>query len=183
MAEKAEENTRLSVTVKYKDVKGKGYDMPWVVFHGTVDTIRRDIVQFFGFEDVEVKNEDGTDLPLHALVLNANTYAHQLQGVTQTLGATVTAVQTGVKSGGWSEEKPTAWDQATPQEAAGAAQTAAQPEGSVYPYQDLEDALRAATDAYTLRRIWANNREGFADQKWGERLKAAYKETGKSLAN
>ena len=91
MAEKADENARLSVTVKYKDVKGKGYDMPWVVFHGTVDTIRRDIVQFFGFEDVEVKNEDGTDLPLHALVLNANTYAHQLQGVTQTLGATVTA--------------------------------------------------------------------------------------------
>ena len=67
MAEKADENARLSVTVKYKDVKGKGYDMPWVVFHGTVDTIRRDIVQFFGFEDVEVKNEDVNDanLPLY----------------------------------------------------------------------------------------------------------------------
>ena len=183
MAEKAEENTRLSVTVKYKDVKGKGYDMPWVVFHGTVDTIRRDIVQFFGFEDVEVKNGDGTDLPLHALVLNANTYAHQLQGVTQTLGATVTAVQTGAKSGGWSEEKPTAWDQATPQEATGATQTAAQPEGDVYPYQDIEDALRAATDTLALQLTWATSREEFADEKWGERLRVAYRETGKRLAS
>ena len=165
----------LSVTVKYKDDKGKGYDQPWVVFQGTVDQIREDIIAFFGLIGNETKDAEGNDLALHYLVLNANEYAHLLRRTLQALPGKVVDVQQ--KAGGWDADKPDAWQQAqnTPQEATGATEKPAEQEPVESPADAVIEALGAAHDEQSLKRIWANERQLFGNPDYKDSLIAAYK--------
>ena len=94
MSEQTGRERGLSVTVKYKDGSGKGYDMPWAVFHGAPSEIREDVITYFGLVDNETKDGNGNDLPLHYVVLNAQQYSHQLRGFTNSLPGKITEVKT-----------------------------------------------------------------------------------------
>ena len=73
-------------------------------------------------------------------------------------------------------------DEDAAKEATGATETDEEPDPDVFPYGDIESALRAATELQTLKRVWAENRAAFDDEKWGSKLMDAYKETGKSIS-
>lgn len=58
--------SEVVVTVKY----GKGYEEPWVVFHGPdVDAVKRQLIEFFGM------SPESMALSGHSIVVNARSIA------------------------------------------------------------------------------------------------------------
>lgn len=80
----SDEASGIAVTIKY----GKGYDESWVTFRGDGETVRRDIVGYFGVDSASV-----TDLSLDSLVQNVTQLAHGVGAAAAALGAVVVSEQ------------------------------------------------------------------------------------------
>ena len=145
-----ENENGLTVTVKY----GKGYEETWVVFRGSIATIRRDVIMYFGLDGVSM-----TDMTLSEVVINVTQLAHAKGNVAAALGGVVIVKQA-----------------EAPVEQQGAA-------GDVWGDEPVPvgNPILAAIDAITtitdLKLLWSNNQSEFADSA----VMDAWKVKGKAL--
>lgn len=151
-------NRGITVTIKW----GKGYEEPWLVFHGLAREVREDIIAAFGFD-----GESVADLTLAELVVNAKQAAHGTGRVASQLGGRVIS-QGQAKPAAPTEED--AWSKAEQEPAAPA-------EPEVNPlYAEIEKQPSVAA----LQRLWAENKDAFTAEP---ELMVAYKVKGKALSS
>lgn len=141
-----------TVTIKY----GKGYEESWVVFRGSPDEIRAQLIGYFAPEPETVEG-----LSLHELVLNLTKLAHSTSAASSGLGGTV--INNGGRaqrpsSGGW---------------AAAAAEPAVPERNPLY------GKVESATTLDEVKDIYARNADAF---KADAELLAAWKAKGKELS-
>lgn len=146
-----------SLTIKY----GGDFGAPWLVFKGHPSSIRRQLIEAFGYEEAAVEEIDLASLAAKASMDAAAMYA--LAGVGQPEG-------TGRRT---SKPKGDPWA-ATPKKTT---ETAAEPQVDADTQRVLE-LIAAANDALELKAAWANNQESFEGNK---ELQSAYKARGKEL--
>jgi hypothetical protein len=160
-------------TVKY----GKGYEAPWMVFHGSVSEVREDIATFFG-----IGSEVVTELTGNELLLNASQFAQGI-GNAAALGAVAIPKQdyrpgASAPQGGnpWAglEDEPSLSNSAI----AHRKDVADSYLSTEHPFQHVLDGFAAATDVKELQKVWAANQSAFKD----ETVVAAYKARGKELS-
>ncbi|MEV5330877.1 hypothetical protein [Streptomyces werraensis] len=161
----------MKVTIKY----GKGHDDSWVVFEGSTQEIRTDVIDYFGMDP-----ETLVGLSLSSIVVNATNIAHGKGLIATSLGATVV------------EETPAAAP-AKPTEDPWAAASAAQSGGpwpgsasvAETPAEEKVDDTTAwalgeiekKTSVQELKKFWAENQALFSNEK----IMAAWKARGKAL--
>lgn len=149
---------QISVTIK-----GDGKDATWIVFHGNVAEVRRQIVEVF-----ELTEEGDEKAPLYDLVNEATRTFKTTGNVSSALGGRVIG-------GGSSAKKPagggSAWEQAanTPQEDAVDINVVR-----------LTKAIEAATDVASLKELFARDKAHFDANP---ELLAEWKAKGKSLSS
>ncbi len=141
------ETNGLTVTIKY----GKGYDDSWVVFRGDRESVRQDIIAYFGMDDASVAT-----LTLSELVVNATQVAHGKGALASQLGATV--INSTVATQGKPVEE-------------------AKPEPVKNEANPVLALIEAATDVDALKRLWATNKAAFNDPA----AMAAWKAKGQAL--
>lgn len=157
----------VTVTIKYRDGSGKGFDEPWAVFRGPLQEVRQNIVAFFGVSDEPT-------FTLHDVVVNAKRIAHGVEAVASGLGGKVIPLPSREER----VQSTDAWSQAAPQKPQEpiSGPQEADPEGE--DHELLIEALKGADSINTLRRIWAENTEAFKDPA----VQDAYKARGKELS-
>lgn len=147
------EKSGVSATLKVE-----GRDKPWLVFHGSVERVKEDIVKAFGFETPD----EGTTL--HALVLDANS---MLNGSGRLLKAFPgSTIESRGASSAFAEARNDdgnpPWDEPKQQSATEA----------------MYDQIEAAESTDALKHLWATNRAAFDGDV---ELFAAWKAKGKAL--
>ncbi|QPB09861.1 hypothetical protein KGG73_gp27 [Streptomyces phage Sentinel] len=157
----------MKVTIKY----GKGHDDSWVVFEGSTQEIRTDVLDFFGMDP-----ETQRGLSLSSIVVNATNIAHGKGLIATALGATVVEETTNE-----APAKPTD----DPWAAASAAQSGGPWPGSASvaepkkedPNAYILGEIEKQTTVHGLKKLWAANQSFFADAA----VMAAWKAKGKAL--
>ncbi|MFH8414340.1 hypothetical protein [Streptomyces collinus] len=161
----------MKVTVKY----GKGHDDSWVVFEGSTQEIRTDVIDYFGMDP-----EALVGLSLSSIVVNATNIAHGKGLIATSLGATVVE-----ETPAASPAKPTE----DPWAAASAAQSSGSGSGSVSEASSAQEAPKDDTTAWALgeiaakasvpdlKKFWAENQGLFSNAE----IMAAWKARGKAL--
>ncbi len=145
----------ITVTIKY----GKGYDDSWVVFRGDAESIREDVIGYFGMDRASV-----AELTLSELIVNATQYAHGKTAVASTLNGAVI--------GHKPSEAQDAQGKSSDPWAAAEQQASAQPQEN-----PMLARIAACTTGDELRRLWAGDQAAFADAE----VMAAWKARGKAL--
>lgn len=160
----------MKVTIKY----GKGHDDSWVVFEGSTQEIRTDVIDYFGMDP-----ETLVGLSLSSIVVNATNIAHGKGLIATSLGATVV------------EETPAAAP-TKPTEDPWAAASAAQSGGPWPNSASVAESAEEKTDDTTawalgeiekkttvteLKKFWAENQALFSNEK----IMTAWKARGKAL--
>lgn len=141
----------VSVTIKHD-----GKDSTWLVFRGSVEAVREQIIECFGMTETE-------GLTLHELSVEATRLVKATSQVANGLGGRV------LKGGSQS-----AFAQA--REGGGSAPAPAKEDEDV----PLKGMIEAATSVAALKTLWAENKAAFdADPE----LFAAWKAKGKSLSS
>lgn len=157
----------MKVTIKY----GKGHEDSWVVFEGSTQEIRADVIDYFGMDP-----ETQRGLSLSSIVVNATSIAHGKGLIATSLGATVV------------EETP---EPAKPTEdpwAAVAGQQSGPWPGSASVAESAEEKtddttawalgeIEKKTTVQELKKFWAENQALFSNDK----VMAAWKKRGKAL--
>ena len=164
----------MKVTIKY----GKGHEDSWVVFEGSTEEIRSDVIDYFGMDPNTL-----VGLSLSSIVVNATNIAHGKGLIATQLGGTVV------------EETPAAPSKPTEDPWAAAAnvqsrpwpdrESVAQPTAQAQATQDEGDEttrwalaeIEKQTTVDGLKRFWAENQGLFSNEK----IMAAWKARGKAL--
>lgn len=150
----------ISITLKYP--KPKYQDAPWIVFHGSPEEVREDLIAAFGWDAESV-----TDLSLHEVTLKAQAAVQGAGEVANQLGGTVLSGGGGAKSSAWSQAGSRASEQAE----------GAEPED---PTAWLKVEIDKATSGDGLKRLWADNKAAFDAHA---ELMDLWKAKGKSLSS
>lgn len=150
------------VTIK----TGKAYDDSWYTFRGTPESIKEQIVSFFGFDSASVAS-----LTVHEVSVNARQVAQGVAAVAVTLGGTAIG---SVPSGDGAAAQAAALGTAPASDPwAGTESAAATPAGE----HPLLARINAAATTDELKLLWADNQAAFGD----EAVMAAWKARGKAL--
>ncbi|MGW8630623.1 hypothetical protein [Streptomyces sp. NPDC055793] len=160
----------MKVTIKY----GKGHDDSWVVFEGSTQEIRTDVIDYFGMDPATLAG-----LSLSSIVVNATNIAHGKGLIATQLGGTVVE-----ETPAAAPAKPTE----DPWAAASAAQSSGPWSGSVSvaePQAEKPDDTTAwalgeiekKTSVPELKKFWAENQALFSNEK----IMNAWKARGKAL--
>lgn len=177
MSNESSRDRGVSVTLK----GGRDFDAPWIVFSGTVDSIREDIISAFGFN---AKDDDGNevsnapDLDLHDLAVEAARAFTAQYGAAQTLGGKpVGRGRSGgnrrsTSSSSQGSESGSAWDQAAAEQQPAAEAAPEEPQGP-----DLPALIEGCASVADLKNLWADHTDalqGDADllAKWKARGRA-----------
>ncbi|GGU41346.1 hypothetical protein GCM10010211_00380 [Streptomyces albospinus] len=142
----------ITVTIKY----GKGYEDTWAVFRGPSEVVRKQIIDYFGFECEPV-----TSLTLSELVVEATSIAHGTGNIAGLLGGRIVATEAPSD-----EDDPWAAASATPAPAA-----KEEPNGWIL------GEIAKQTSVADLQKVWAANQSFFADPT----VMTAYKAKGRAL--
>lgn len=142
----------ITVTIKY----GKGYEDTWAVFRGPSEVVRKQIIDYFGFECEPV-----TSLTLSELVVEATSIAHGTGNIAGLLGGRIVAT-----------EAPS--DEDDPWAAASAAPA---PAAKEEPNGWILSEIAKQTSVADLQKVWAANQSFFADPA----VMTAYKAKGRAL--
>ena len=160
----------VTVTIKY----GKSYEETWAVFKGSVEAIRRMVIDYFG-----VAPEAVTELTTHELVVNMTNVAQGTGNAAALLGAVVIpASESGSKpvqsAGGnpWAD-----LDEDPVTERLSDSAIAHRADVAASQHQHVIDAFAKAADVKALQAVWAANQHAFSDSAVVE----AYKARGKEL--
>lgn len=156
------EGRHVVATAKY----GKGYDAPWIVFHGTREEVRADVDWWFGPESV---NDSG--LTASESLVNASQLALGV-GNAASLGAVVIPKVAATPKAEQTEGNPWAGLGDEPSESPAEAVVGA------HPYQGVLDAFGLAQDTTALQLVWSKNQDAFTN----EDVINAYKARGKELS-
>lgn len=149
----------ISITLKYP--KPKYQDAPWIVFHGSPEEVREDIITAFAWD-----GETVTGLNVHEVVLKAQEAVQGAGNVANTLGGKVLSEGGGQPSGVWSQ-------------VGSGASAEAEDKPAEDPTAWLKVEIDKATSVAGLQRLWADNKAAFSEHP---ELMDAYKAKGKSLA-
>lgn len=146
--------------VTYTMKGGKGYEEPWVVFHGTPDAIRENALAIFGMEQEQFAGVATSDV-----LSELNEIFNGTRQVMKTLGGSTVKPSEEVKpSAGhdpWASEPTPDSNEANADD----------------PVDKMLERIEAVTDVAALKSLWAKNKELFNDS----RLMDAYKAKGKAL--
>lgn len=161
----------MKVTIKY----GKGHEDSWVVFEGSTQEIRTDVIDYFGMDP-----ETLVGLSLSSIVVNATNIAHGKGLIATSLGATVVE-----ETPAAAPAKPTE----DPWAAASAAQSGGPRSGSASVAEEPKANSKDETTAWALgeiakkasvqelKKFWAENQALFSNDE----IMTAWKARGKAL--
>lgn len=160
----------MKITIKY----GKGYEDSWVVFEGSTEQVRGEIIDYFGMDPNGL-----VGLSLSSIVVNATNIAHGKGLVASRLGATV------IEEGPTEEPaKPTEdpWAAASSAQSGGPWAGSASVTSSTNEKVDDTTAwalgeIEKKTSIQELKKFWAENQALFSN----EEIMAAWKARGKAL--
>lgn len=153
----------ITVTIKY----GKGYEDTWAVFHGTVDDVRADLVDFFG-----LASASETMLTLSDLVVNATAVAHGVGNVASALGGVVIA-STSARAPVAEESAPAEAGRPDPWK-----QAAATPAPRESEPDPLLVQIQQAPTVRALELLWVENQAAFSEPT----VMDAWKARGRELS-
>lgn len=162
---------RVCVTIKVPESKRYASDNPWLVFEGTVASVKADMAEAFGMSGTE-------ELSLHSVTINAQNIATQMGHIASTLGASVVSEAPAEPQASgqpaWEGEPASAdvWAQAAAN-GGGAA-----PAGEKSDKDPILTALELATTIADVQQVWAENQDAFNSN---EEYMNAYKARGKAL--
>lgn len=148
---------RVSATIKAPESERYAADNPWLVFEGTVESVREQIIAAFGMEETEGLN-------LAELVLQAQTQMTAVFNAARGTGGKVVR-------GGGGAHKP------LPYPGPPAPNAAPEKSEEELNRERLQAEIAAATDVDALKQLWARNQEAFKD----DALMAEWRAKGKSL--
>lgn len=144
-----------------------GYDATWFVFRGTAESVREQIIAFFGIDSASV-----TDLSLHGLVTNATQIAHGVSTVAEKLGGVVVPEDAAEPSEGPSSaSEGDAWANVSDSPAKNEPEKA-----EVDPNAWILTQIEDVTNVADLQKLWAENQTIFVGP-----VMDAYKVKGKAL--
>jgi hypothetical protein len=168
----------VAVTIAY----GQGKQDTRATFHGSLEEVREDIIDFFGLDSAS-----GIELNPAELVLNATQLAHGAGTLARGLDATAVPPSMASRPTPPPSAAPSRGDEADPWSTA-ASQTAppwpvetpAAPAAPVEPAKHpLVEAIERTADLDGLKRLWAENQAAFAVPE----VMAAWKTRGRVLSS
>ncbi|MCY0933614.1 hypothetical protein [Streptomyces sp. H34-S4] len=156
----------MKVTIKY----GKGHDDSWVIFEGTTQEIRTDVLSYFGMDP-----ESQRGLSLSSIVVNATNLAHGKGLIATQLGATVVE-ETTTEPAVPTNDPWAAAAASSPQTSQPSSASVAKPanEGA---HAWILGEIAGKTTILELKKLWAENQSFFAEPA----VMDAWKAKGKVL--
>jgi hypothetical protein len=152
------ENGRVSVTMKHN---GK-YEDPWIVFHGSVEKVKDDMIRAFGLGEGDVPFADRS---LSDVLYEANKQSVAEYNAATALNGTVIKTKRGK---GHALPDPGKTDEAT----------VTDPKADEPEVNPLLAKIEAVPDVGALQKLWAENQAAFTEPD----IMAAYKARGKALS-
>lgn len=146
----------ITVTMKY----GKGFEEPWAVFRGSSESIRENILSYYGMD-----RESATELTLHEIVLNAKRITHAGSSAATVLGGTVIPASQEGRSAPAAQPTGDPW-----------AEPVVPAEPAKSPLWDQQELCTSVAD---LQQLWARNQAEYAADA---DLFTAWKAKGKALS-